>query len=194
MIRPDTSPSAKGVPDSELLARIGAGDLSDLGALFDRHALDVRRFLRRLGVGAGDVDDLVQATFLTVIDAAGNFRAPAAGSAKPWLLGLAANVVRRHRRSLARMAARIAAWAREPRADAARAASDSLEVHERSARAETALARLSPKKREVFVMVVLEGLAAEAVAASLGIPVGTVWTRLHHARRELRASLAEETS
>lgn len=177
-------------PDGELLAHVVAGDLSDLGVIFDRHALDVRRFLVRLGVGAGDVDDLVQATFLIVLTAAGSFRG--GGSARAWLLGLAANVARRHRRSMARLAVRIAAWAREPRPDAETAASDSLEVRERSARAARALARLTAKKREVFVMVAMEGLPAEAVAQALGIPVGTVWTRLHHARRELRAELERE--
>jgi RNA polymerase sigma-70 factor (ECF subfamily) len=177
-------------PDAELLAHVAAGDLSDLGVLFDRHALHVRRFLGLLGVGAGDVDDLVQATFLTVLDAAGTFRG--AGSARAWLLGLAANVARRHRRSLMRMAARIAAWAREPHPDSEATASDSLDVRERSARAARALARLTAKKREVFVMVVMEGLPAEAVAQALDVPVGTVWTRLHHARRELRAAVDQE--
>jgi RNA polymerase sigma-70 factor (ECF subfamily) len=43
-------------------------------------------------------------------------------------------------------------------------------------------------------MVVIERLPGEAVAQALGIPVGTVWTRLHHARRELRALLGEDES
>jgi RNA polymerase sigma-70 factor (ECF subfamily) len=54
-----------------------------------------------------------------------------------------------------------------------------------------ALFELSPKKREVFVLVALEGLSGEEVATTLGIPVNTVWTRLHHARSELRHALEE---
>ena len=173
--------------DGALLASIAAGDLSSLGVLFDRHAVDVRRFLGRLGVAEGDVDDLVQATFLTVLDAAATFRG--SGSARAWLFGLAANLVRRHRRSLSRMAARIAAWAREPRPDKVPPPSDSVEASDGAARAIRALARLTPRKREVFILVVMEGLSAEAAASALGIPIGTVWTRLHHARRELRACL-----
>jgi DNA-directed RNA polymerase specialized sigma24 family protein len=45
------------------------------------------------------------------------------------------------------------------------------------------------KNREAFVLIVLEGVEAEQAAAALGVPLGTLWTRLHHARRELRARL-----
>jgi RNA polymerase sigma factor (sigma-70 family) len=187
-----TALHAARAPDAELLENIASGDLSSLGLLFDRYALDVRRFLSRLGVTAGDVDDLAQATFLIVMDAASSFRGD--GAARAWLFGLAANVVRRHRRSMARMAAHLAAWAREPReGERPPPPSESLDTHERSVRAAHALARLSPKKREVFVMVTMEGLTAETAADALGIPVGTVWTRLHHARRELRAQLLAES-
>jgi RNA polymerase sigma-70 factor (ECF subfamily) len=58
------------------------------------------------------------------------------------------------------------------------------------ARAQRALSRLSAKKREVFVLVALEGMSGAEVANALHIPVATVWTRLHHARLELRAALA----
>jgi RNA polymerase sigma-70 factor, ECF subfamily len=190
-VSPVTALHAARASDGELLENIASGDLSSLGLLFDRYALDVRRFISRLGVMAGDVDDLAQATFLIVMDAASSFRG--GGAARAWLFGLAANVVRRHRRSMARMAAHLAAWAREPREERPPPPSESLDAHERSVRAAHALARLSPKKREVFVMVTMEGLTAETAADALGIPVGTVWTRLHHARRELRAQLVEES-
>jgi RNA polymerase sigma factor (sigma-70 family) len=176
--------------DAELLAKIAAGDLSSLGLLFDRYAIDVRRFVARLGIGASDVDDLTQTTFLLVIDAASSFRG--AGSGRAWLFGLAANLVRRHRRSFARVATRLAAWALEPRVDARPSPENASDVGERATLAARALSRLPAKKREVFVMVVMEDMTAEEVAAALGIPIGTVWTRLHHARRALRAHLQEE--
>ena len=56
--------------DDELLAKLRAEDLSSLGVLFDRYALDVRRFVARLGVAPGDVDDVTQTTFLTVMEIA----------------------------------------------------------------------------------------------------------------------------
>ena len=176
--------------DANLLARIASGDLSSLGTLFDRYAIDVRSFIARLGIGAADVDDLTQTTFVLVLEAASSFRGP--GSGRAWLFGLAANVVRRHRRSFARMATRVAAWALEPRADTTPTPERASDVRERAALAGRALTRLSAKKREVFVMIVMEDVTAEDAAAALGIPIGTVWTRLHHARRALRAYLEEE--
>ena len=177
--------------DNELLASLRAEDLSSLGVLFDRYVLDVRRFIARLGVAPEDVDDLTQTTFLIVLDVASRYRGNQ--SARNWLFGLAVNAVRQHRRMSARIARKLAAWSREPHAAPSRTPSESLEQREDSARAIRALARLSPKKREVFVMVAMEGVPAETTSEALGIPVGTVWTRLHHARLELRAYLAEDS-
>ena len=177
--------------DDELLAKLRAEDLSSLGVLFDRYALDVRRFVARLGVAPGDVDDVTQTTFLTVMEIASRYHG--GPSARSWLFGLAVNAVRQHRRMTARIARKLATWAREPSEPEPRSLAESLEQREDSARAARALSKLSPKKREVFVMVAMEELPAEATAEALGIPVGTVWTRLHHARRELRTYLAKES-
>jgi RNA polymerase sigma-70 factor (ECF subfamily) len=177
--------------DEELIARVASGHLSSVGLLFDRYAVDVLRFLRRLGVNDGDIDDLLQATFILVPDASASFRG---GATRSWLFGLAANLARRHRRSLGKTAARIAAWTRQQYATSPPTPDDSLDRRRQVARAMGALERLSPKKREAFVMVVMEGMDAQEVAAALGVPVGTVWTRLHHARRELREALGEDCS
>jgi RNA polymerase sigma-70 factor (ECF subfamily) len=185
-----SAPRAHRPSDDELLASLRAEDLSSLGVFFDRYALDVRRFIARLGVAPGDVDDLTQTTFLIVVDVASRYRGTQ--TARSWLFGLAVNAVRQHRRMSARVARKLAAWSREPHPVDIHPLPESLERREESARAARALARLSAKKREVFVMVAMEGLAAETTAEALGIPVGTVWTRLHHARRELRAHLARE--
>jgi RNA polymerase sigma factor (sigma-70 family) len=176
--------------DPELLVKIATGDLGGLGMLFDRYEPDVKRFIGRLGVRAEEVDDLVQLTFLDVVRAAATF--DGRPSARGWLFGLAAIVVRRHRRSVARIATGLVVWGREPRAESA-TPGQAFELHEAAARAARALGRLSAKKREVFVMAVLEDCSGEETARALGIPVATVWTRLHHARRELRAYLLEES-
>jgi RNA polymerase sigma-70 factor (ECF subfamily) len=175
--------------DAQLLARLKGGEVGALGQLFDRHADAVRRVVARLGVRPADVDDLVQTTFLDVLDAAASYDGRA--SARPWLVGMAVMRVRRHRRSLSRLAARLAAWSREPEPETPTPEA-SVEGRERARRAEAALAALSQKKREVFVLVALEGLPGDEVARTLGIPVATVWTRLHHARLELREALARE--
>ncbi len=175
--------------DAELLVKIAAGELKALGALFDRYEPDVKRFIARMGVGPGDVNDLVQLTFLDVTRAAASFDGRA--SARNWLLGIAAMIVRRYRRSLLRVAKGLLAWANEP-VQSPETPGRTFELRESARRAAAALARLSAKKREVFVMVVLEGVSGEEAARALGIPVATVWTRLHHARRELRAWLTQD--
>jgi RNA polymerase sigma-70 factor (ECF subfamily) len=68
---------------------------------------------------------------------------------------------------------------------------DDLEICALARRAERALDALSVKKREAFVLVALEGLTGEEAAIAMNVPVATVWTRLHHARRDLRDALEE---
>jgi RNA polymerase sigma-70 factor (ECF subfamily) len=182
---------AAAVPtDGELLATIADGNLEALGLLFDRHGRGVRSFLGRMGVGASDADDLLQATFLEVVRAACRFdpRLPA----RNWLLGIANAMLRRHRRSVRRAAARLVAAAGLSRTTVPPTPAELFDEDQATRRLDRAFSRLSPKKREVFVLVTLEGLSGEEAARTLGIPVNTIWTRLHHARSELRAALAEE--
>ena len=175
--------------DAELVVAIAGGDLSGLGVLFDRHAEEVRRLFQRLGVSAFDLDDLVQETFLDVLRAAPRFDASLCVSAKAWLYGLAMMVARRHRRMVARMLARVERWARDFRAPSPPSPEACVLLSAEAERAGRALDTLSPKKREAFVLVTLEGMSGDEAAAALSVPVATVWTRLHHARLELRAVL-----
>ncbi len=177
--------------DDELAKRIAEGDAASLGVMFQRYHADVRRFIGRLGVRGTDVDDLAQQTFMQLATAARNFDGRA--SARAWIFGVAAMMVRRHRFSVVRLAKRLASWSVEQDTVMAIEPADALETRERAARAAEALSKLSQKKREVFVMVVLEESRGEEVAAALGIPLATVWTRLHHARLELRAHLSEDS-
>jgi len=177
------------IGDPELLSMVSRGDVSALGALYDRHDQALRRVILRLGVTRTDADDLVQETFLEVARCAEKYDGRA--DARPWLIGLSLNVVRRHRRSLRILLRNFVAWASEP-APATVTPEEDAEGASAARRARAALDALSPKKREVFTLVVLEGLPGEQVAALLQIPVATVWTRLHHARRELRAAISPE--
>lgn len=183
-------PSLSASPlDCELVAAVGRGDLEALGQLFQRHEPLVRRYFGRSGIVAGDVDDLVQAVFLEVMRAAERYESQY--SVRSWLCGIATIMVRRHHRSLARWAARMAAWAGIEDNESIPTPCEMLE-HDQAARIlERALAGLSEKKREVFVLVTLEGLSGEEAARALGIPLKTVWTRLHYARHDLRAALEQ---
>ena len=178
------------IDDGELLRRVADGDLASLGTLYDVHGAHVRRFIGRMGVVPGDLDDLVQTTFLMALSASGHFDGRA--YARAWLLGLAANAIRRHRRSLRRIMDRLVKLSHEPTPRTASSAEQAFSVHQTAARAKEAIGRLSQKKREVFLLVAVEGVSGEQAAAALHIPVATVWTRLHHARRDLRRLLGED--
>jgi RNA polymerase sigma-70 factor (ECF subfamily) len=175
--------------DASLVIRIGKGDLEALGLLFDRHEGAVARFLNRVGTSPADVDDLVQTTFLQVLRAARRFESNI--SVRSWLLGIASMMARRHRRSLGRLAKRIRTWATIPRWPEIMP-DEALQQRHARLRLRRALDALSPKKREAFVLVTLEGMSGEEAAEALGVPVNTIWTRLHHARRELREHIGDD--
>ncbi len=166
------------------MAACGAGDHAALSALFERFHQDVYRFLARmLGRQASDLDDLVQMTFLEVSRAARRFHGRS--QVKTWIFGIAANLVRRHIRGEAQRNRLLAR------------ASDALATQPGSAtppspRAEQlrrAIADLPHELRSVFVMCGIEGVSGSEAAAALGVPVGTIWRRLHEARAALANTL-----
>ena len=178
-LRP-ASTSIEQLTDAGLAAACATGDRGAQALLFERHVDDVHRFIARLRTSdAAAVDDLVQATFLAAFDSAHRFHGP---KLKSWLYGIAINVTRNYvRREVARK--RITATlAEQPTETAAPRDAD-------IARIRAAIDQLSPKLREVVVLVDLEGERGCDAAAALGIPEGTVWRRLSDARAKLRELL-----
>jgi RNA polymerase sigma-70 factor (ECF subfamily) len=176
------------VTDAELIRRTGEGDLSPLGVLYDRHCAGVRQFVARAAPSNADVDDITHETFLTLAKVASRYDGRA--SARPFLLGIAAQLVRRRRRGLGRWAQALTSLAEAFGESRVRTPEDAASAQEEMAAFDAALARLTEEKRLVFLLVEREGLAGEDVAKALEIPVNTVWTRLHHARNDLRKTLA----
>ncbi len=173
--------------EAALMASLAAGDLSALGALYDRYAEDVRRFAYRATGHQDAADDVTQDAFLALADAAKRYDPSRA--ARSFVIGIAGKLVLRKRRRSAialRIFADIKASLRssDDRTPEDRAADD-----EALARYRRALDRLSPAKRITVVMADVEGLSGPEIAEALDVPVGTVWTRLHHARAELRRAL-----
>ncbi|HEV8550536.1 MAG TPA: RNA polymerase sigma factor [Polyangiaceae bacterium] len=179
----------EGDGDRRAMERLARGDVDALGELYDRHHAAVRRLAARMSAGAEDGDDIVHATFLNAMKSAGTFEPHR--SVRAWLLGIAARLMQRQRTQGARWARLLRAsfrpaepaWTSDP--ERALAAREGLTQVER------ALAGLAEPKRLVLIMAEVEGLSGEEIAEALEIPVGTVWTRLHHARRELSAALHE---
>lgn len=170
--------------DEGLVAACGMGDEAALGEIFRRFHKDVYRFLARMsGCDEKDLDDLVQETFIRVQRGARRFGARS--SVKGWILGIASNVVKNHFRTEVRRKATQRAFGDSREGSTGSAPSDLVETREQIVRMRYALDNLSHDHREVFILCALEGVSGADAARVLGVRPGTVWRRLHEARREL---------
>jgi RNA polymerase sigma-70 factor (ECF subfamily) len=173
--------------DGVLLARVQNGELSALGVLYDRHYAAVLRFARCMLHEKTEAEDVVQEVFLTAARVASSF--DGRPSSRAWLVGIAARLVlnrSRRRARLLRCVQRLGQHTDEPQPELP---VETLLQRELRAELTRALDKLTPQKRVVIVLAEVEGLTGPEIAETLGIPVGTVWTRLHHARHALRAQL-----
>ncbi len=158
------------------------------GELFDRHHPEVHRYLTRRA-GASVADDLASETFLMAFRSRSGYDR-SVPDARPWLLGIATNVLRRHRRDEARHLARMARGVSG--ADVQAEDHADLVDDQQSARADVArlhgqLSRLRGPDRDTLLLYALGDLTYAQVGAALGVPVGTVRSRLSRCRRLLGA-------
>lgn len=168
--------------DAGLLAACGTCDRAARALLFERHVTSVHRFIARMRGSDGDaVDDLVQATFLAAFDAATRFHGT---SARSWLFGIASHQTLNYARSEMRRKRAMTA-AVEVLPHSASAGDPYLR-----ARLPQALAALPHELRAALVLIDLEGERGVDAALALGVPEGTLWRRVFHARRALRLALA----
>ena len=175
--------------EEESDAAVIAASLDDpvrFGAIFDRHATVLHRYLvRRLG--PDEADGMVGEIFRVAFEKRASYDVERA-TARPWLYGIATNLLFKHRRSEAR---RIHAMARLkahglPSADLAERVTAAVDASERWQRVADAVTALPEAERDALVLHVWEGLGYEEVAVALGVPVGTVRSRLNRARGRLR--------
>ncbi len=159
--------------------------------IFDRHAVDVHRYLERR-VGRDLADDLMGEVFRIAFESRKRFRA-VHDSARPWLFGIASRLILKHRRTEVR---RLRAFTRAP-VDGGSANEEWESVDQRmdAQRSQNALAMallaLSPGDRGVVTLVAFEEFTYEEVAVALAIPIGTVRSRLNRARKHLRELVPE---
>jgi RNA polymerase sigma factor (sigma-70 family) len=165
-------------------------EVADFGQLFDRHGQAIYKFCARRTADLALAEDLTSATFLEAWRH--RHRAPLgqAESALPWLLGVANNVVRN---ALRRGRRDRAALERLPPASVAPAAEDDalsrFQTEARLREALDAISVLSEGERDVVMLVLWSDLAYDEAATALGIPVGTVRSRLSRARPKLQIAL-----
>ncbi|MET9668053.1 RNA polymerase sigma factor [Streptomyces sp. NPDC006475] len=180
-----------------LRARIRAGDPQAFAELFDEYARTLYNHAFRLTSDWAAAEDVVSATFMEAwrchqrLDATG-------GSLRPWLLGIATNLVRAQARSNRRFRAAALAAARTdtPAADHADEVASRVDDRRRLTATAAVLAKLRRSEREVLSLCLWQNLDYATTAQLLQIPVGTVRSRLSRARSKLRkladAELSEE--
>jgi RNA polymerase sigma-70 factor (ECF subfamily) len=183
----DMEPS---VTDAEwtVVARIAAGERDALAELYAQHRGPLLGYLRALLQDRGLAEEVLQDTLLAAWTGAAGYGRRA--SVRVWLLGIARrrahDTLRRHRIPLADAAVLDALPALDPDPE-----SLALVGAERDA-LHAALWRLGPMHREVLVLNFVQELPYRDIATVLDVPIGTVMSRLHHAKRALRAELIEE--
>lgn len=188
----DSSPTREGA-GAGAEARAGgaaatadAASGADFAALYERHFVDVCRFLRAFGAPPGDLEDLAQEVFLV---ARRHFARFDGRSPSGWLFQIARRVAGDARRR---------AWWRHlftrhdvPPPDELPHGGDdpAAALDEREARRllHAVLARMTDKRRAVLVLADIEGYSTDEIAALEGVAAATVFSRLHYARRDFMA-------
>jgi RNA polymerase sigma-70 factor (ECF subfamily) len=173
--------------DSDLIVRSRA-EPEVFAEIFDRHAVVLHQYVtRRLGLDTAD--DVVAETFLAAFRRRDKFD-PAYPDARPWLFGIATNMMRRSRHTEIRQYQLLARTGVDPilESPADEALSRVAAGAAQQALAQ-ALARLASGDRDTLLLIAWARLSYDEVAAALGIPVGTVRSRLHRARRQVREAL-----
>ena len=188
--RPSPYGQVEGVDTNlRLRKRIRAGDHDAFGELFDAYARSVYNHAFRLTGDWAQAEDIVSLTFLDAWRLRGKVDEEG-GSLRPWLLGIATNVTRNTRRAARRHAAAVSRLPRdEVERDFADEVAARLDDTAELALVRTALATLRRAEREVLALCVWSGLDYRAAAEALGVPVGTVRSRLSRARAKLAKQL-----
>jgi RNA polymerase sigma factor (sigma-70 family) len=156
--------------------------------LYDQYAPDIHRYAaRRLGDAAAD--DITSETFLIAFRTRARYDL-ARVSARPWLYGIAANLIGKQRRSEVRALRALARTGADPVAESWTDGADNrVAAQAAQRRLAAALAGLSAGDRHVLLLVAWADLGYQEVADALRIPVGTVRSRLNRARRKVCAAL-----
>jgi len=158
--------------------------------LFRRHAPYIQRYVvRRLGQDAAD--DIVAETFLLAFRQRDSYD-QARSDARPWLYGIATNLIGHHRRAEIRLYRALARTGADPVTESfTDRIDDRVSASTASRRLAAALARLSAELRDTLLLVAWGDLSYEETATALGVPVGTVRSRISRARSALRRSLGD---
>lgn len=185
--RPDATnqPMVMQAADEQLLVRVGAGDSSAFGELYDRNAGRILALLLRLLKDRRDADDVLQETFWQVWRTAASYDA-ARANPLAWMLLIARSRALDALRRRGRKAAQE--LQREPASQAGPVTQ--LESLELGDRVRDALARLSDDQRQAILLSYYNGMSHQEIALELSIPLGTAKTRIRQGMLKLRDLLS----
>lgn len=177
-------------PDTELWPRIQRGDAAAFGVFFDRYSRDVYNFVFRRTASWDVAEEMTAAVFLEAWRRRRDV-VPERATMRPWLLGVAVNLLRNRARSARRRGLAEASLPVESERDFADDLAGRMDDEVLMRRTLTVFERLPDADRDVLGLAAWEGLSYEEISEALGIPVGTVRSRIHRARKHLMELLAE---
>jgi RNA polymerase sigma factor (sigma-70 family) len=163
-------------------------DPARFAAVFDRHYGEIAAYLTRRA-GRTLAEELASETFVRAFAARAGYDL-AFSDARPWLYGIANNLLRKHARTEERRRRAYArAIEREGFSDELDLIAERIDASAGARVIAEALARLAPGDRDTLLLFALTDLDYEGIALATGVPVGTVRSRLHRVRRHLQAAL-----
>ncbi|GAB3675023.1 sigma-70 family RNA polymerase sigma factor [Actinocorallia lasiicapitis] len=171
--------------DEALWRAAQGGDEHAFGGLFDRHHRAVYNYCFRRTADWTAAEDLTSVVFLEAWRRRNDF-APEHDSLLPWLYGVATNVLRNHHRSLRRYRSALDRLPHTRDEDDTETVAGRIDDQRRMRDVLDRIAKLPRRYQDVLALCAWEGLSYEQAATALGVPVGTVRSRLNRAREKLR--------
>ena len=177
--------------DAEIVLRAQAGNESAFEQLLERHGRHLYGLAYYLCGDSHDADDIVQETFLAAFQALNRFESRS--TVKTWLSGILVKVAARHHRSqrISKASVPLHLSAESKALLAGSGVASSPKSAEIRMDVMGVLMTLRPEYREVIVLRELDGLSYQEIEAVLGLPAGTVESRLFRARQEMKEKLKE---
>jgi len=176
--------------DQELLRATAGGDGSAFGQLVERHAQDLFRLAQWLSPNRADAEDVLQETLAGAFKAAKSF--DGRSTVKTWITGIMIRQAARFRRKHKNAQRTVSLHAPDgvrPAASLDRAAPSAVASIDRRIDLAQVIDTLAEEHREVILLREAQGLSYDEIAAVLGVPQGTVESRLYRARASLRKKL-----
>lgn len=172
--------------DSTLIGQ-SLGSPESFAVLFDRHADEIHRYAARR-LGPEPADDVTGEVFLVAFRGRARYDR-SWPDARPWLYGIATRIVAQHRRAERRRTAAMARVGVERPGGFDERSAERVTAEQLQPRLARALTRLNAGERDLLLLVAWADLTYEDAALALGVPVGTVRSRLHRLRVKMRRAL-----